>query len=83
MILIKSFIHAIYSLCTVKIEYRQLLKLEKLNVNNNRNDSAQQQASKMIVAHLHLSINMFTNTMKQPDSWTKLPDNLKMATKDL
>ena len=60
-----------------------LITLTGGNVNTNLNDNAQQQISKMMVAHLHLLINIFTNTIKQPDNWTELPGNLKVATEDL
>ena len=53
------------------------------NVNTDLNDSAQQQASKTMMAHLQILINMFTNTVQHPDNWTQLPNDLKMATEDL
>ena len=60
-----------------------LITLTEGNINKNLNDAAQQQISKMMVAHMYLLINTFTNTIKQPQEWIQLLNKTIIAREDM
>ena len=60
-----------------------LITLTGGNINPNLKDAAQQQISKMMVSHLYLLINIFTNNIAQPNNWIKLPNGQTIAKEDI
>ena len=53
------------------------------NISINLTDIAVAQVTRMMIAHLYLLINVFTNRIYEPEKWTQLPDNTTLATEDL
>ena len=53
------------------------------NVNTRLKDNAQQQMEKLMIAHIYLLINVFTNHITKPTSWTKLSIGITVATQDI
>ena len=46
-------------------------------------DTAQQQVTRTMLAHLYLLINIFTNNIKETKNWTELSNGAIVAEKDL